>query len=320
MDKYRVIALDGSPKAGKTELAKRIIVCLKAKGYHPVVIESSNSFFNLCDLYLGKDTIPIPPPPPCPPGPGLPPPPPPPVHPNSMRDYCISVRNHYVGPNMYKDCFFRMPINHYLDELFKKINSGISCTTSNVKNLSGCAEFILQSMFALYYQNISAAETALAIDKKAVVILDGSPYEAIVWYLIYSKHANEASKYALKMINRIRAKFPSVFDNMLYVLTHTEPIQIYDRTKFDCRAFSEYQVIYQQLTDNKTEIDPGSQVQIGIAYTNDIFQNVRDLVRCEHIKALTVPGNYVEEITRNAMNISAMFPPLTTKNDGFPGN
>ena len=46
MDKYRVIALDGSPKAGKTELAKRIIVCLKAKGYHPVVIESSNSFFS----------------------------------------------------------------------------------------------------------------------------------------------------------------------------------------------------------------------------------------------------------------------------------
>lgn len=319
MDKYRVIALDGSPKAGKTELAKRIIVCLKAKGYHPVVIESSNSFFNLCDLYLGKDAIPIPPPP-CPPGPGLPPPPSPPVHPNSMRDYCISVRNHYVGPNMYKDCFFRMPINHYLDVLFKKINSGMSCTTSNVKNLSGCAEFILQSMFALYYQNISAAETALAIDKKAVVILDGSPYEAIVWYLIYSKQANEAAKYALEMINRIRAKFPSVFDNMLYVLTHTEPIQIYDRTKFDCRAFSEYQTIYQQLTDCKTEIDPGSQVQIGIAYTNDIFQNVRDLIRCEHIKALTVPGNYVEEITRNAMNISNMFPPLTTKNDGFPGN
>lgn len=296
MDKYRVIALDGSPKAGKTELAKRIIVCLKAKGYHPVVIESSNSFFNLCDLYLGKTpTSPLPP----------------------TKDCCVSVKNHYTGPNMYKDCFFKMPINQYLDMLFKKINAGMNCSSSNIKNTSGCAEFILQSLFALYYQNISAAETALAIDKKAVVILDGSPYETLVWYSIYSKQSCDASKYALDMINRIRAQFPSVFD-MLYVLTHTEPIQIYDRTKFDCRAFSEYQAIYQQLTDNKTEIDPGSQVQIGIAYTNDIFQNVRDVVRREHIKALTVPGNYVEEITRNAMNISAMFPPQTRKNDGFP--
>ncbi|MBO5141463.1 MAG: hypothetical protein J6C46_00410 [Clostridia bacterium] len=314
--KYRVIALDGSPKAGKTELAKRIIVCLKAKGYQPVVIESSNSFFNLCDLYLGKDAIPIPPP--CPHGPGLPPPPPPPVHPNSMRDYCISVRNHYTGPNMYKDCFFRMPINQYLDMLFKKINAGMNCSSSNIKNTSGCAEFILQSLFALYYQNISAAETALAIDKKAVVILDGSPYETLVWYSIYSKQSCDASKYALDMINKIRARFPSVFDNMLYVLTHTEPIQIYDRTKFDCRAFSEYQAIYQQLSADNKNIDVGSQVQIGIAYTNDIFQNVRNVVRRERIKALTVPGNYVEEIARNAMNILEMFPPQTTKNDGFP--
>ena len=31
MNRYRVIALDGSPKSGKTELAKRIIVSLKAK-------------------------------------------------------------------------------------------------------------------------------------------------------------------------------------------------------------------------------------------------------------------------------------------------
>lgn len=297
MDKYRVIALDGSPKAGKTELAKRIIVCLKAKGYHPVVIESSNSFFNLCDLYLGKT-----------PAPSLPP----------TKDCCVSVKNHYTGPNMYKDCFFRMPINQYLDMLFKKINAGMNCSSSNIKNTSGCAEFILQSLFALYYQNISAAETALAIDKKAVVILDGSPYETLVWYSIYSKQSCDASKYALDMINRIRAQFPSVFDNMLYVLTHTEPIQIYDRTKFDCRAFSEYQAIYQQLSADNKNIDVGSQVQIGIAYTNDIFQNVRNVVRRERIKALTVPGNYVEEIARNAMNILEMFPPQTTKNDGFP--
>lgn len=295
--KYRVIALDGSPKAGKTELAKRIIVCLKAKGYHPVVIESSNSFFNLCDLYLGKT-----------PAPSLPP----------TKDCCVSVKNHYTGPNMYKDCFFRMPINQYLDMLFKKINAGMNCSSSNIKNTSGCAEFILQSLFALYYQNISAAETALAIDKKAVVILDGSPYETLVWYSIYSKQSCDASKYALDMINRIRAQFPSVFDNMLYVLTHTEPIQIYDRTKFDCRAFSEYQAIYQQLSADNKNIDVGSQVQIGIAYTNDIFQNVRNVVRRECIKALTVPGNYVEEIARNAMNILEMFPPQTTKNDGFP--
>lgn len=295
--KYRVIALDGSPKAGKTELAKRIIVCLKAKGYHPVVIESSNSFFNLCDLYLGKT-----------PAPSLPP----------TKDCCVSVKNHYTGPNMYKDCFFRMPINQYLDMLFKKINAGMNCSSSNIKNTSGCAEFILQSLFALYYQNISAAETALAIDKKAVVILDGSPYETLVWYSIYSKQSCDASKYALDMINRIRARFPSVFDNMLYVLTHTEPIQIYDRTKFDCRAFSEYQAIYQQLSADNKNIDVGSQVQIGIAYTNDIFQNVRNVVRRERIKALTVPGNYVEEIARNAMNILEMFPPQTTKNDGFP--
>lgn len=295
--KYRVIALDGSPKAGKTELAKRIIVCLKAKGYHPVVIESSNSFFNLCDLYLGKT-----------PAPSLPP----------TKDCCVSVKNHYTGPNMYKDCFFRMPINQYLDMLFKKINAGMNCSSSNIKNTSGCAEFILQSLFALYYQNISAAETALAIDKKAVVILDGSPYETLVWYSIYSKQSCDASKYALDMINRIRAQFPSVFDNMLYVLTHTEPIQIYDRTKFDCRAFSEYQAIYQQLSADNKNIDVGSQVQIGIAYTNDIFQNVRNVVRRERVKALTVPGNYVEEIARNAMNILEMFPPQTTKNDGFP--
>lgn len=295
--KYRVIALDGSPKAGKTELAKRIIVCLKAKGYHPVVIESSNSFFNLCDLYLGKTpTSPLPP----------------------TKDCCVYVKNHYTGPNMYKDCFFRMPINQYLDMLFKKINAGMNCSSSNIKNTSGCAEFILQSLFALYYQNISAAETALAIDKKAVVILDGSPYETLVWYSIYSKQSCDASKYALDMINRIRAQFPSVFDNMLYVLTHTEPIQIYDRTKFDCRAFSEYQAIYQQLSADNKNIDVGSQVQIGIAYTNDIFQNVRNVVRRERIKALTVPGNYVEEIARNAMNILEMFPPQTTKNDGFP--
>lgn len=297
MDKYRVIALDGSPKAGKTELAKRIIVCLKAKGYHPVVIESSNSFFNLCDLYLGKT-----------PAPSLPP----------TKDCCVSVKNHYTGPNMYKDCFFRMPINQYLDMLFKKINAGMNCSSSNIKNITGCAEFILQSLFALYYQNISAAETALAIDKKAVVILDGSPYETLVWYSIYSKQSHDASKYALDMINRIRAQFPSVFDNMLYVLTHTEPIQIYDRTKFDCRAFSEYQAIYQQLSADNKNIDVGSQVQIGIAYTNDIFQNVRNVVRRERIKALTVSGNYVEEIARNAMNILEMFPPQTTKNDGFP--
>lgn len=297
MNKYRVIALDGSPKAGKTELAKRIIVCLKAKGYHPVVIESSNSFFNLCDLYLGKT-----------PASSLPP----------TKDCCVSVKNHYTGPNMYKDCFFRMPINQYLDMLFKKANAGMNCSSSNIKNTTGCAEFILQSLFALYYQNISAAETALAIDKKAVVILDGSPYETLVWYSIYSKQSHNTSKYELDMINRIRAQFPSVFDNMLYVLTHTEPIQIYDRTKFDCRAFSEYQAIYQQLSADNKNIDAGSQVQIGIAYTNDIFQNVRNVVRCEHIKALTVPGNYVEEIARNAMNISEMFPPQTTKNDGFP--
>lgn len=297
MNRYCVISLDGSPKAGKTELAKRIIVCLKAKGYHPVVIESSNSFFNLCDLYLGKT-----------PAPSLPP----------TKDCCVSVKNHYTGPNMYKDCFFRMPINQYLDMLFKKINAGMNCSSSNIKNTSGCAEFILQSLFALYYQNISAAETVLAIDKKAVVILDGSPYETLVWYSIYSKQSCDASKYALDMINRIRAQFPSVFDNMLYVLTHTEPIQIYDRTKFDCRAFSEYQAIYQQLSADNKNIDVGSQVQIGIAYTNDIFQNVRNVVRRECIKALTVPGNYVEEIARNAMNILEMFPPQTTKNDGFP--
>lgn len=298
--KYRVIALDGSPKAGKTELAKRIIVCLKAKGYHPVVIESSNSFFNLCDMYIGKQSSGCPP---CPP----------------KNDCCVTVKDHYTGPNMYKDCFFKMPINQYLDILFKKINNGM--TGSNINNNpKGSAEFILQSMFALYYQNISAAETALAIDKKAVVILDGSPYEAIVWHLIYAKNYRGAAEYALKMINRIRAQFPCVFERMLYVLTHTEPVQIYDRTKFDCKAFSEYQAIYQQMTDNKTNIDAGAQVQIGISYMNDFFQNVRDLVRCEHIDALTVPGNYVEEITRNAMNITAKFPPLTNKNDGYPGN
>lgn len=287
MDKYRVIALDGSPKAGKTELAKRIIVCLKAKGYHPVVIESSNSFFNLCDLYSNNNSSDA-----CYSS-----------RPYFMKDCCVSVKNHYTGPNMYKDCFFSMPINQYLDMLFKKI----TCSTYNNNSIKGSTEFILQSLFALYYQNISAAETALAIDKNAVIILDGSLYETLVWYAIYSKKSNDIQKYVLNMINKIRYQFPSVFNNMLYVLTHTEPLQIYDRTKFDCKAFSEYQTIYQQLTKEKTDIDIESQVQIGISYTNDIFQQTRDIVRTEHIDAITISGNYAEEITKNSSKIISMF-------------
>ena len=282
-----MIALDGSPKAGKTELAKRIIVCLKAKGYHPVVIESSNSFFNLCDLYSNNNSSDA-----CYSS-----------RPYFMKDCCVSVKNHYTGPNMYKDCFFSMPINQYLDMLFKKI----TCSTYNNNSIKGSTEFILQSLFALYYQNISAAETALAIDKNAVIILDGSLYETLVWYAIYSKKSNDIQKYVLNMINKIRYQFPSVFNNMLYVLTHTEPLQIYDRTKFDCKAFSEYQTIYQQLTKEKTDIDIESQVQIGISYTNDIFQQTRDIVRTEHIDAITISGNYAEEITKNSSKIISMF-------------
>lgn len=287
MNRYRVIALDGSPKSGKTELAKRIIVSLKAKGYNPVVIESSNSFFNLCDLYSNNNSSDA-----CYSS-----------RPYFMKDCCVSVKNHYTGPNMYKDCFFSMPINQYLDMLFKKI----TCSTYNNNSIKGSTEFILQSLFALYYQNISAAETALAIDKNAVIILDGSLYETLVWYAIYSKKSNDIQKYVLNMINKIRYQFPSVFNNMLYVLTHTEPLQIYDRTKFDCKAFSEYQTIYQQLTKEKTDIDIESQVQIGISYTNDIFQQTRDIVRTEHIDAITISGNYAEEITKNSSKIISMF-------------
>lgn len=287
MNRYRVIALDGSPKSGKTELAKRIIVSLKAKGYNPVVIESSNSFFNLCDLYSNNNSSDA-----CYSS-----------RPYFMKDCCVSVKNHYTGPNMYKDCFFSMPINQYLDMLFKKI----TCSTYNNNSIKGSTEFILQSLFALYYQNISAAETALAIDKNAVIILDGSLYETLVWYAIYSKKSNDIQKYVLNMINKIRYQFPSVFNNMLYVLTHTEPLQIYDRTKFDCKAFSEYQTIYQQLTKEKTDIDIKSQVQIGISYTNDIFQQTRDIVRTEHIDAITISGNYAEEITKNSSKIISMF-------------
>lgn len=287
MNRYRVIALDGSPKSGKTELAKRIIVSLKAKGYNPVVIESSNSFFNLCDLYFNNNSSDA-----CYSS-----------RPYFMKDCCVSVKNHYTGPNMYKDCFFSMPINQYLDMLFKKI----TCSTYNNNSIKGSTEFILQSLFALYYQNISAAETALAIDKNAVIILDGSLYETLVWYAIYSKKSNDIQKYVLNMINKIRYQFPSVFNNMLYVLTHTEPLQIYDRTKFDCKAFSEYQTIYQQLTKEKTDIDIESQVQIGISYTNDIFQQTRDIVRTEHIDAITISGNYAEEITKNSSKIISMF-------------
>ena len=286
MNRYRVIALDGSPKSGKTELAKRIIVSLKAKGYNPVVIESSNSFFNLCDLYSNNSSDACYS-----------------SRPYFMKDCCVSVKNHYTGPNMYKDCFFSMPINQYLDMLFKKI----TCSTYNNNSIKGSTEFILQSLFALYYQNISAAETALAIDKNAVIILDGSLYETLVWYAIYSKKFNDIQKYVLNMINKIRYQFPSVFNNMLYVLTHTEPLQIYDRTKFDCKAFSEYQTIYQQLTKEKTDIDIESQVQIGISYTNDIFQQTRDIVRTEHIDAITISGNYAEEITKNSSKIISMF-------------
>ena len=287
MNRYRVIALDGSPKSGKTELAKRIIVSLKAKGYNPVVIESSNSFFNLCDLYSNNNSSDA-----CYSS-----------RPYFMKDCCVSVKNHYTGPNMYKDCFFSMPINQYLDMLFKKI----TCSTYNNNSIKGSTEFILQSLFALYYQNISAAETALAIDKNAVIILDGSLYETLVWYAIYSKKSNDIQKYVLNMINKIRYQFPSVFNNMLYILTHTEPLQIYDRTKFDCKAFSEYQTIYQQLTKEKTDIDIESQVQIGISYTNDIFQQTRDIVRTEHIDAITISGNYAEEITKNSSKIISMF-------------
>lgn len=287
MNRYRVIALDGSPKSGKTELAKRIIVSLKAKGYNPIVIESSNSFFNLCDLYSNNNSSDA-----CYSS-----------RPYFMKDCCVSVKNHYTGPNMYKDCFFSMPINQYLDMLFKKI----TYSTYNSNSIKGSTEFILQSLFALYYQNISAAETALAIDKNAVIILDGSLYEILVWYAIYSKKSNDIQKYVLNMINKIRYQFPSVFNNMLYVLTHTEPLQIYDRTKFDCKAFSEYQTIYQQLTKEKTDIDIESQVQIGISYTNDIFQQTRDIVRTEHIDAITISGNYAEEITKNSSKIISMF-------------
>ena len=286
MNRYRVIALDGSPKSGKTELAKRIIVSLQAKGYNPVVIESSNSFFNLCDLYSNNSSDACYS-----------------SRPYFMKDCCVSVKNHYTGPNMYKDCFFSMPINQYLDMLFKKI----TCSTYNNNSIKGSTEFILQSLFALYYQNISAAETALAIDKNAVIILDGSLYETLVWYAIYSKKSNDIQKYVLNMINKIRYQFPSVFNNMLYVLTHTEPLQIYDRTKFDRKAFSEYQTIYQQLTKEKTDIDIESQVQIGISYTNDIFQQTRDIVRTEHIDAITISGNYAEEITKNSSKIISMF-------------
>ncbi len=287
MNRYRVIALDGSPKSGKTELAKRIIVSLKAKGYNLIVIESSNSFFNLCDLYSNNNSSDA-----CYSS-----------RPYFMKDCCVSVKNHYTGPNMYKDCFFSMPINQYLDMLFKKI----TYSTYNSNSIKGSTEFILQSLFALYYQNISAAETALAIDKNAVIILDGSLYETLVWYAIYSKKSNDIQKYVLNMINKIRYQFPSVFNNMLYVLTHTEPLQIYDRTKFDCKAFSEYQTIYQQLTKEKTDIDIESQVQIGISYTNDIFQQTRDIVRTEHIDAITISGNYAEEITKNSSKIISMF-------------
>lgn len=287
MNRYRVIALDGSPKSGKTELAKRIIVSLKAKGYNPIVIESSNSFFNLCDLYSNNNSSDA-----CYSS-----------RPYFIKDCCVSVKNHYTGPNMYKDCFFSMPINQYLDMLFKKI----TYSTYNSNSIKGSTEFILQSLFALYYQNISAAETALAIDKNAVIILDGSLYETLVWYAIYSKKSNDIQKYVLNMINKIRYQFPSVFNNMLYVLTHTEPLQIYDRTKFDCKAFSEYQTIYQQLTKEKTDIDIESQVQIGISYTNDIFQQTRDIVRTEHIDAITISGNYAEEITKNSSKIISMF-------------
>ena len=287
MNRYRVIALDGSPKSGKTELAKRIIVSLKAKGYNPIVIESSNSFFNLCDLYSNNNSSDA-----CYSS-----------RPYFMKDCCVSVKNHYTGPNMYKDCFFSMPINQYLNMLFKKI----TYSTYNSNSIKGSTEFILQSLFALYYQNISAAETALAIDKNAVIILDGSLYETLVWYAIYSKKSNDIQKYVLNMINKIRYQFPSVFNNMLYVLTHTEPLQIYDRTKFDCKAFSEYQTIYQQLTKEKTDIDIESQVQIGISYTNDIFQQTRDIVRTEHIDAITISGNYAEEITKNSSKIISMF-------------
>lgn len=287
MNTYRVIALDGSPKSGKTELAKRIIVSLKAKGYNPVVIESSNSFFNLCDLYSNNNSF----------NNSYS------ARPYFVKDCCVSFKNHYTGPNMYKDCFFSMPINQYLDILFKKTHY------SNVDNnpIKGNSEFVLQSLFALYYQNISAAETALAIDKKTIVILDGSPYESLVWYAIYSKKSIDMQKHVLNMINKIRYQFPSVFNNMLYVLTHAEPLQIYDRTKFDCKAFSEYQTIYQQLTKEKTNIDAGSQVEIGISYTNDIFQQTRDIVRTEHIDAITVSGNYVEEITKNSSDIISLF-------------
>lgn len=299
MDRYRVIALDGSPKAGKTELAKRIIVCLKAKGYHPVVIESSNSFFNLCDLYYSNKPHTPPPCKPC--------------------DPCNKM-NHYTGISIYKDCFFSMPINKYLDIYYGRFGKDHCKPSPSKPNTPGSAEFILSALFSLYYQTISAAETALAIDNKAIVILDGSPFESIVWHSIYANDCKGANEHALHMIRKIRSQFPCVFEQMLYVLTHTEAMQIYDRTKFDDKACAEYRAIYCQMTDRKNDIDPGTQIQIGISYMNDLFQCTKDVVRCEHIDTLIVPGNYAEEITRNAMNITAKFPPLTNKNDGFPGN
>ena len=296
MENKRIIALDGSSKAGKTELAKRIIVLLKAKGYEPVVIESSNSFFNLCDLYNFTQT---------------------PIQSNKCNPHI--TKDHYTGISYFKDCFFHIPINKYLNIYYTR-NEKCNIIKDNEQNKLGCSEFILNSLFSLYYQVMSAAETAIALNKKTVVILDGSPFETLVWYSIYAKDHPDASKYALDMIRKINSKFSCIFNQMLYVLTHTEVMQIYDRLKFDDKTSAEYRAIYCQMTNGKTDIDIGTQIQIGIDYTNKFFQSTKDIVRCEQINTLVVPGNYAEEINRNAMNITFNFSPLTTKNDGFPGN
>lgn len=299
--KHRIIALDGSPKAGKTELAKRIIVNLKAKRYTPVVIESSNAFFNLYDLYSGKRPYHAP------------------HHPHPKQT------NHYTGQNMYKDCFFTTPINEYLENMFK-YGDGCQHSTphpsrSHDKKHGGHgAEFVLNSIFALYYQSMAAAETALAVSKKNVVIMDGSPFEAIVWFMIFGNDPYKSDDIAINMLRRIQQEFPITFEQMFYVLTDTSPLQIYDRTRFDERAFAEYLCFYENIVKDTRITDDGQKVQMSISYINDFFQVTRNYVRQFNIEAITVPGNYVEEISRNASKITDMFPPLTTKNDGFPGN
>ncbi len=281
----RVIALDGSMYAGKTFLSKKIILGLKDKGYNPIISETTNSFFNLYNLYLndmpafkcGK------------------------IHTNS----CIGIKNHYTGPNMYNDCFFVMPINQYLKILFQ--NKSI-CDSNFNDDLFRNVYFILNNLFSLYYQSLIDIETHLTVDDKNIAIMDGTLFEILAWFNVFTKNNKDYCDYAKKMVNKIKIQFPNIFENCVHYLVNTSPLIIYDRICFDEEILNEYICIYNQINKNvNSNIDNGMKAEIAISFLNDTFQDIRNTIRQFNICSTTISGNTTSDLNENLTNILQLF-------------